>query len=96
MDRRYEWDPAKAEANAKKHGVAFQAAWDFDWETSVVEFDAIHSGSERRWKAIGLIEGRLHVMVFTVRGPKIRLISLRIANRKERWAHGEVEEAGLD
>ena len=32
----FTWDAAKAARNLAKHGVSFESAWDFDWETSVV------------------------------------------------------------
>jgi uncharacterized DUF497 family protein len=36
----YEWDDAKSEANAAKHGVPFEAAETFDWESALVVEDA--------------------------------------------------------
>ncbi|MGH7842014.1 MAG: BrnT family toxin [Candidatus Binataceae bacterium] len=38
---------------------------------------------EKRYAAMGLIAGRLHVLIFTKRGPIIRVISLRHANKRE-------------
>ena len=40
-------------------------------------------GQARHW-AIGPIEGRLHVLAFTMRGEVLRAISLRKANQRER------------
>ncbi|MBV9549714.1 MAG: BrnT family toxin, partial [Alphaproteobacteria bacterium] len=34
---------------------------------------------ETRYRAIGLLDGRLIVLVFTPRGEKLRVISLRLA-----------------
>lgn len=39
--------------------------------------------SEERWVALGLIDNRLHVLTYTIRGENIRLISLRKANKRE-------------
>jgi len=79
----YDWDPAKAEANLIKHGVLMNAVERFDWRTAVVRFDEAHSASENRYIAMGLIDGRLHVMSWTPRGAAIRVIGLRKANKRE-------------
>ena len=76
------WDPAKAERNAK-HGVAFDSAWDFDWETAVVVDRSRRSDGERRQAALGWLEDRLHTVIFTDRPEGVRLISFRRANRAE-------------
>jgi uncharacterized protein len=54
-----------------------------------VDFDVSRSadGEERR-KALGLIEGRLYCVVYTLRGSVCRLISARRANAKETKAYG--------
>ena len=38
---------------------------------------------EARIQALGMIEGRLHMLVFTMRGDMVRAISLRKANTRE-------------
>ena len=81
---RYEWDAAKAAANRRKHGVSFNAVLDFDWATAFVVADERMDYGEPRWLALGMIGERLHSLVFTVRGDRIRVISLRMAGRKER------------
>lgn len=80
----YEWDEAKRRGNVAKHGVDFTAAEDFDWRTAIRIIDARRSYGEARWKALGLIGTRLHALVFTRRHGRIRVISLRKANNKER------------
>ena len=77
------WDPAKASRNLAKHGVAFESAWDFDWETSVVVDRTRRSDGERRQAAIGWLGNRLHTVIFTDRADGVRLISFRRANRTE-------------
>jgi len=79
----YEWDPTKAAANLRKHGIAFETAHAFDWETAIVEADNRFPYGEQRFCAFGSIEDRLHAVVFTVRGSAIRLIGLRKANKRE-------------
>lgn len=85
----FEWDPAKAETNQRKHGVSFEDALQvFDDPYSLAEQDRI-VGGEYRWQTIGLVEGVALVLVaHTVReeGSKavIRIFSARRATRKER------------
>jgi uncharacterized protein len=80
---KFEWDERKRETNLAKHGVDFLAAEGFEWETARVVLDARRDYGEARRLAYGLIGGRLHAMVFTSRGERVRVISLRKANRRE-------------
>jgi hypothetical protein len=82
-DGLYEWDEAKAEANILKHRIAFEAAHEFEWETALTRLDEGHSGAERRFQTLGRIGAHLYLMVWTPRGTKIRIISLRKAGKKE-------------
>ena len=77
----YEWDEAKSRSNVERGRVSFEAMGDFEWETAVVTRS--DRRGEARWAATGYIEGRLHRVVYTVRKDRTRIISLRIANRKE-------------
>lgn len=83
MSVTYTWTPAKAATNADKHRVSFETADAFDWSTALVVEDDRHDYGERRYIALGLIDSRVHVMVFTPRGPQVHLISLRKANKRE-------------
>ena len=83
MSGLYIYDSVKAAANLAKHRVSFDQAEHFDWETALVVEDDRFDYGERRFVAIGLIDDRAHVMVFTRRGSRVRLISLRKANRRE-------------
>jgi uncharacterized DUF497 family protein len=85
----YEWDDAKAAANLRKHGVSFAIIDDFDWTTALVVADDRYAYGESRWLAIGMIGKRLHALAFTIRGNRIRVISLRAASRKERRLYDE-------
>ena len=77
----YEWDPNKEDAS--KHGVPFAAAEAFEWETAIEARDTRRPYAEVRTVAIGFIDDRLHVMVFSRRAEKLRIISLRKANKRE-------------
>lgn len=87
----YEWDPNKARANKAKHGVAFEAAYDFDWDEALEVEDTSEDYGEERWVAIGPIKASLHVLIYTPRREKHRIISLRKATRKEAKAYGEAK-----
>jgi uncharacterized protein len=86
--REFEWDDAKAQANLAKHGVPFGYAARVFLDPGMIEFDASREGdAEVRRKAVGLIDGRLFVVVFTDRRGVCRIISARRANTKERRAY---------
>ena len=80
----YEWDAKKRQANLAKHGVDFAIVADFEWGGAFVLEDDRYDYGEIRMVAIGRIKGRIHTMVYTERGQKVRVISLRKANRAER------------
>jgi uncharacterized DUF497 family protein len=79
----YEWDESKRVANIVKHGVDFTAAEDFDWSTAMETIDNRFTYNETRWIALGRINKRVYVLIYTERRKKIRLISLRKANKRE-------------
>ena len=54
-----------------------------DWAGALVAKDERADYGEGRYQALGLIEGRLHRLVFTPRDDGIRVISLRKANKRE-------------
>lgn len=80
---RFTWDPAKAAANLAKHGVAFGAVADMDWSQALVLADVRFSYPEPRLLALAPIGDRLHALVYSVERRAVRVISLRVANRKE-------------
>lgn len=82
---RIEFDPAKDEANRAKHGVSLVEASGFDWDTALEREDDRFDYGELRFVAIGLIEAKLYVMVFTEGsdGDAVRVISLRPAEKHE-------------
>ena len=88
---RFEWDPAKADANVLKHGVTFdEASTVFGDVLSVSGRDLAHSVREPRFVTIGLSShGRVLVVYHTDRGRVIRIISARTAIRKEKRIYEE-------
>jgi uncharacterized protein len=83
-----EFDPSKDAINKRKHGLSLADAQNMDLSTSTVALDTRYNYGEDRYRAWGLINGRLHVMAFTPRGNTIRVISFRKANKKEEQRYG--------
>jgi uncharacterized DUF497 family protein len=84
----YEWDPAKAKANFRKHRISFaDAALALEDTRALTVADPDASG-EQRFVSLGSDPtGRLLVTVFTPRGRRTRIISSRKAGRNERRAY---------
>jgi uncharacterized protein len=82
----FEWDPLKAAANLNKHGVSFnEAKTVFDNPLAVIFDDNAHSIDEYREIIIGHSQqNRFLLIAFTERSNIIRIISARLATRKER------------
>ena len=82
---RYEWDSAKARANAAKHGVDFaDAVIALEDELAITISDPDAQG-EDRLISMGLDpHGRLLVTVFAIQADVIRIISSRKASKQER------------
>ena len=78
------WDPAKAAANLKKHGIDFaDAETALNDERAITIPDRVHD--EDRFVSIAMDAlGRILVLVYTWRGDDLRLISARKATRAER------------
>ena len=88
---RFEWDPRKAAANDRKHGVSFaEAETVFSDERARLLDDPEHSGAEDRFILIGL-SATLRILVvahrYRVGEDVIRIISARRATRRERIAY---------
>ncbi len=85
----YEWDENKRIANLVRHKIDFANAVDFAWDTALETMDVRFDYGEEKWVALGFIGNELHVMVYTFRLPKIRIITLRKANKRERIYYEE-------
>ena len=85
-----EWDPRKAAANLKKHGVDFaDAVTVLHDEQAITIRDDEGEGDEERFVTIGMDAlGNVLVVVYTWRGERPRLISARKAKPREREHYG--------
>ena len=80
----FEWDDRKRRATLAAHGRPdFMVAIRL-FDGPVLEArDGRKDYGEERWRAIGEVDGRCLVVVYTRRGGNRRIISARRANRKE-------------
>ena len=79
----FEWDEEKRKANADKHGLDFADLTSFEMITAFLVEDDRRDYGEIRWFGIGLLKAMVVAVVYTERDGKVRVISLRKANRKE-------------
>ena len=84
---KFEWDPAKAAANFKKHQVSFDEAKSVFYDEFAVQFfDAEHTADEDRFLMLGISSGAKLLIVCHCereRGEVIRIISARKATKRE-------------
>lgn len=82
----FEWNESKASVNLKKHGVSFEEAKTvFDNPLAVIFDDEAHSINEQREIIIGSSRrNRLLLVSFSERPDAIRIITARLATRRER------------
>ena len=81
---RFQFDPKKAASNLKKHGVSFADAEGVFYDPLAVHLSDPDSADEERFIAVGMGSAdTILVVVYTLRGDEIRLISARSATRKE-------------
>jgi uncharacterized DUF497 family protein len=84
MNVEFEWDPAKAQGNLRKHGVPFLKACQVFKDVNRLERpdNSGHDGEER-WNVLGCRRAGDVFVVFSQRGERIRLISARRATHNE-------------
>jgi uncharacterized protein len=84
-----EYDPAKAAGNFKKHGVSFANAEGVFYDPLALHCPDPDADTEERFVAMGLgATGDILVVIYTLRGQDVRLISPRRATRQEVKEYG--------
>lgn len=79
-----DFDPAKDEANRDKHGVSLGFGSRVMEDPLVAILPTVRLGDEEeRFKAIGLVEGKLWTAIHVWRGEVARMISVRRSNTGE-------------
>ena len=80
----FQYDPTKAETNLKDHGISFSDAEGVFFDPLALHRPDPDAEGEERFVAMGLgSAGQILVVVYTIRGEDIRLISARRATRRE-------------
>jgi uncharacterized DUF497 family protein len=87
----YEWDPEKAKANLREHGVSFAEAQTVVEDEFALTREDPDAVGEQQFVTLGMSGlGNLVVVVYTYRGPDmIRLISAWKANKRQRSQYEE-------
>lgn len=79
----FEWNENKRLANLAKHGLDFIDASLVFEDCYRIEQESLRNG-EMRYQTLGIVNDIVVLLVYTYRGNIIRVISFRIANKKER------------
>jgi uncharacterized DUF497 family protein len=90
----FDWDEANAIKNWERHHVTPEEAEDVFFHLPlIVRSEVRHSSKEKRYYALGeTSRGRPLFVVFTIRGRKIRVVSVRDMNRNEKETYKRHEK----
>jgi len=91
-DEVFEWDEAKSRRCLQDRGFDFSIVHEFDFETAVIAKDTRKNYGEDRFRAFGFAGSDLFCVVFTPRGDRLRIISMRRMHRKEGARYGLIKE----
>ncbi len=89
----FDYDPANRQINLEKHGVDFLALASVLEDLNRLEgLDERRTSGEERWICLGSNGFRLYVVVYTIRGERLRIISARKANDREqqKYIHSNI------
>ena len=91
----FEWDAGNSAKNWRRHQVAqAEAEQTLLNRPLVVAADIEHSQQEPRFMALGQTDaGRDLMVVFTIRGKRVRVISARPMSKAERKVYGQAQTA---
>ncbi len=90
MELEFEWDKGNQSKSLEKHGITAEESEQVFFRPYVLKPDGSHSAKENRFNLIGKTDsGKILFMSFTVRNNKIRIISARRADKKERKIYEE-------
>ncbi|MFC1595688.1 BrnT family toxin [Candidatus Margulisiibacteriota bacterium] len=90
----FEWDKGNINKNWDKHGVNDAECEQIFFNIPLfIDQDVIHSHNEDRFYCLGQTDNnRLLFIIFTIRNDKIRIISARSMNRKERIIYDKLKK----
>ncbi len=84
-----EWDERKRRETIDRRHLDFADVEAFDYDAVVSVPDRRHDYGEDRYNAFGYLRGVLCTYCFTWRGGRMRIISMRKANDRERKKYQE-------
>lgn len=84
-----EWDERKREETLRERGLDFASVAEVDWDAALTIEDQRTDYGEARFVSLVPIEARLCVVAWCMRGGRLRVISLRKANDRERKRYDE-------
>ena len=87
----FEFDPAKNAANKQKHGLDFKAAQALWRDVDRIDFP-VDCTVEPRNMMLAMLQGKLWTAVYTMRGERVRIISVRRARIQERELYDQAEK----
>lgn len=89
-DGDFEWDDEKAAQNLANHGVSFEAGrLAFSDAFAMVREDRRQNYGEDRFILLGMVQERLLAVSYTMRDERVRIISARFAEPRERRRYHE-------
>jgi len=89
----FEWDRGNQQKSMEKHGVSPLEAEEAFFNFNLLNPDPLHSQREPRYRLLGQANsGHILFIIFTARNHKIRVISSRLANKKERSIYAKASK----
>ncbi len=86
----FEWDNGNQRKSLEKHGISNQEAEETFFRPKLVIPDQSHSEAEDRFVMYGQTDNNKILFIsFTIRNKRIRVISARLADKKERNIYGQ-------
>ena len=89
---KYEWDEEKREWNLRHRGLDFMDAYLVFENPSKITLDATREEDRKQDIALVEVGGVILSLVYTIRGERVRVISFRVASRKERKLYANQEQ----
>jgi hypothetical protein len=84
------WDQGNEQKNFIKHGITILEAEETFYNPNFLSFDPAHSQHEKRYRLLGRTNNnKVLIIAFTIRNNKTRVISSRLANKKERNTYAQ-------
>ena len=84
-----EWDEKKNQLNIEKYKIDFADAFKIFENQILTKVDDRFDYGEKRWIGLGKLENIIVAFVYTIRGKKLRIISIRKGSNNEKEIYNE-------